>query len=201
MHYMNDLANSLSRAIGARVKNERTARQWTLDRLAEAAGVSRRMVVNVEQGVANPSVATLVRISDALSIGLPSLVEPPTTESTRLTRDGEGSVLWRGEHGGEGVLLVGTQQADSVELWEWTLAVDDVHRSDAHAPGTRELLQVRSGRVSVSSGSQVHILAPGDAIAFAGDNSHSYMNAGKEEARFLLAVFKPDLRKHQRKEP
>ena len=55
----------------------RQSRRWTLDQLAGAAGVSRRMVVNVEQGAANPSVGTLLRISDALGVGLPSLVEHP----------------------------------------------------------------------------------------------------------------------------
>jgi transcriptional regulator with XRE-family HTH domain len=190
---MDDAANALSQAIGARVKTERTLRRWTLDRLAEAAGVSRRMVINVEQGAANPSVATLVRISDALGIGLPSLVEPPVASSTRVTRDGEGSVLWRGVNGGRGVLLVGTQTPESVELWDWTLGVDDEHRSEAHTPGTRELLQVRAGKVSVRTGNQIHMLDTGDAIAFGGDVSHAYCNAGREEAVFLLAVFKPTL--------
>jgi transcriptional regulator with XRE-family HTH domain len=54
-------STALASAIGVRVKHERQARRWTLDRLADAAGVSRRMVVNVEQGVANPSVGTLLR--------------------------------------------------------------------------------------------------------------------------------------------
>lgn len=67
----------LTRAIGARVRQERKARDWTLDRLAEAAGVSRRMVVSVEQGSVNPSVGTLLRLNDALGLGLPALVEPP----------------------------------------------------------------------------------------------------------------------------
>ena len=46
--------------------------RWTLDQLAEAAGVSRRMVVNVEQGTANPSVGTLLRLGEALGVGLPA---------------------------------------------------------------------------------------------------------------------------------
>ena len=77
---------NLALAIGARVKQERQARGWTLDQLAEAAGVSRRMVVNVEQGAANPSVGTLLRLSDALGVGLPALVEPPEPKSVKVTR-------------------------------------------------------------------------------------------------------------------
>jgi transcriptional regulator with XRE-family HTH domain len=53
-----------------------------LDQLAETAGVSRRLVVNVEQGTTNPSVGTLLRISDALGVGLPALVESPDPDDS-----------------------------------------------------------------------------------------------------------------------
>jgi len=68
---------SLALAIGMRVRQQRQARHWTLDQLAEAAAVSRRMVLKVEQGATNPSVGTLLKLGDALGVGLPALVEPP----------------------------------------------------------------------------------------------------------------------------
>src|SRR6266702_8639261 len=88
---------ALALAIGVRVRQERQSRRWTLDQLAEAAGVSRRMVVNVEQGAANPSVGTLLRISDALGVGLPALVEAPEPRPVKVTRRGDGAALWSGE--------------------------------------------------------------------------------------------------------
>src|SRR4051812_47566189 len=104
---MDQITTDLSSAIGARVRHERQARRWTPDQLAEAAGVSRRMVVNVEQGAANPSVGTLLRISDALGIGLPALVEPPQRKPVTIIRRGDGAVLWTGKGGGRGVLVAG----------------------------------------------------------------------------------------------
>lgn len=136
---------SLAQTIGTRVKHERNARGWTLDRLAAAAGVSRRMVVNVEHGSVNPSVGTLLRLSDALGIGLPALVEPIARRTSKVTRAGEGAVLWSGEHGGRGVLVAGTEPPDVVELWDWTLEPGDRHTSEAHTSGTRELLHVQEG--------------------------------------------------------
>ena len=47
---MDEGTAALALAIGRRVRQERQARGWTLDQLAQAAAVSRRMVVNVEQG-------------------------------------------------------------------------------------------------------------------------------------------------------
>ncbi len=182
---------ALALAIGARVKRERKSRGWTLDQLAQAAGVSRRTLINVEQGTANPSVGTLLKISDALGVGLPSLVEPPRSRPVKVTRRGDGAALWSSASGGRGVLVAGTEPPDVVELWDWTLAPGDRHASEAHAPGTRELLQVLEGRIVVTVVDQSVPLETGDAASFPGDAPHSYANPGADPARFSLAVFEP----------
>lgn len=183
--------SALAAAIGGRVRQERQSRGWTLDQLAEAAGVSRRMVVNVEQGAANPSVGTLLRLSDSLGVGLPALVESPEPKPVKVVRSGEGAVLWSGEFGGRGVLVAGTESPDVVEFWDWSLIPGDRHESEAHSPGTKELLQVQQGTVTVVIGEQSVVLEVGDALTFPGDVAHSYANPGNEPARFSLAVFEP----------
>lgn len=194
MHYlalMDDGAAALAEVIGARVKSERRARGWTLDQLAQAASVSRRMVVNVEQGGVNPSVGTLLRLSEALGVGLPALVEPPQPQPLRVTRRGEGAALWTGPAGGQGVLVAGIAAPDIVELWDWTLAAGETHDSEAHAAGTRELALVRHGALTIEIAGQSVTLHTGDAVSFCGDTDHRYCNNGKRTARFSLAVFEP----------
>jgi len=194
VHYnalMDDSSAALALAIGSRVRQERQSRRWTLDRLAETAGVSRRMVVNVEQGAANASVGTLLRLSDALGIGLPALVQPPQLNAVKVTRNGDGAVLWSSQSGGRGVLVAGTEPPDVVELWDWTLAPGDCHTSEAHTPGTKELVQVQHGTITVDVGGQAFVLDDGDAVAFSGAMAHSYANPGTGPARFSLAVFEP----------
>ncbi|WP_309081329.1 XRE family transcriptional regulator [Zhihengliuella sp.] len=188
---MDSHAESLARAIGARVKTERRTRELTLDQLAAAAGVSRRMLVNVESGAVNPSVGSLLRISDALGVGLPALVEPPTSKTVKITRAGEGALLWTGEHGGRGVLVAGTEPPDVVELWDWTLSPGERHETPAHTAGTRELLQVLQGRIRLEVDGNGSELATGDAAVFPGDASHAYSNPHDEPARFTLTVFEP----------
>jgi transcriptional regulator with XRE-family HTH domain len=188
---MDEDTAALAVAIGARVRQERQSRGWTLDQLAETAGVSRRMVVNVEQGAANPSVGTLLRISDALGVGLPALVERPGPKPVKVTRHGAGAVLWRSESGGRGVLVAGTEPPNVVELWDWTLGPGDQHASEAHTPGTKELVQVQQGTVTVEVAGEPVTLETGDAVAFPGDVVHGYGNPGPQPARFSLAVFEP----------
>jgi transcriptional regulator with XRE-family HTH domain len=188
---MDEGITAMAAAIGGRVRTERQARSWTLDQLSQAAGVSRRLLVNVEQGAANPSVGTLLRISDALGVGLPALVEPPQPKPVKVTRAGDGAVLWTGPGGGRGVLLAGTHPPDVLELWDWTLAPGDRHVSESHARGTKELMQVHHGTVTVDVGDQSLTLHPGDTLAFPGDIDHAYANPAAEPARFTLAVFEP----------
>jgi quercetin dioxygenase-like cupin family protein/DNA-binding phage protein len=196
---MDESTAALALAIGVRVRQERQSRRWTLDQLAEAAGVSRRMVVNVEQGAANPSVGTLLRISDALGVGLPALVERPG-QPVKVTRHGDGAVLWSSPSGGRGMLVADTEPPDVVELWDWTLGPGDHHVSEAHTPGTRELAQVQQGTITVEVAGQPVTLEAGDAVAFGGDVAHSYANPGTQPARFCLAVFEPGVRPGSRPE-
>ena len=188
---MDEGTAALALAIGRRVRQERQARGWTLDQLAQAAAVSRRMVVNVEQGGVNPSVGTLLRISDALGVGLPALVELPEPKPVKVIRRGDGAVLWSSQSGGRGVLVAGTEPPDVVELWDWTLGPGDRHLNEAHTPGTKELLQVQHGTITVEVAGEPVRLEAGDAITFPGDVAHGYINPGPQPARYSLAVFEP----------
>ena len=87
-------ALAVNELIGARVRQHRAARGWTLDELADRSGVSRRMVITIEHGDGNPSIATLLRISDALGVGLPVLVDVERPQTTTVTAAGQARVLW-----------------------------------------------------------------------------------------------------------
>jgi len=178
--------------IGERVRARRHARSWTLDELAERSGVSRRMLVNVEQGTTNASIATLLRLSEALGIGLPSLVAPDGgTSEVEVRRSGTRAPLWSGAHGGVAYLAAGVADPDVVELWDWVLAPDDAHASEPHVAGTRELLAVLEGEVTLTVGGEDVALQAGDSATFHGDTVHAYRNDGTIPARFAMAVYEP----------
>jgi transcriptional regulator with XRE-family HTH domain len=196
------LPEILSAAIGERVRRHRQLRGYTLDQMAEIAGVSRRTLVNVEQGSANPSVATLLRLSGALGVGLPALVEPPATEPVKITWRGDGPVLWQGRAGSSGVLVSSSAGPEVVELWDWTLAPLDRHHSEAHVPGTRELLRVWEGTIELTVGGSSSVLEAGDAASFSGDAAHAYANPSADHhAVFSLVVYEPGTPGGTRTEP
>lgn len=187
-------SQDLASVIGGRVRDRRLELGWTLDELAGRSGVSRRMVVNVEQG-ANPSIATLLRLSDALGVGLPALVDVEPSGALRIVEAGQAPVLWRGPSGGQAVLAAGTDPPDVVVLWDWTLMPGEAHQSEAHMTGTRELLLVLAGQIELTVGKQTQLLSVGDSAQFAGDVAHGYANPAVDgpAARFCLTVFEPHL--------
>jgi transcriptional regulator with XRE-family HTH domain len=152
------------------------------------------MLINVEQGATNPSIGTLLRLSDALGIGLPALVEAGDEVGAPVVvrRSGESEALWSSAGGGSAVLVAGTAPPDVSELWDWRLGPGDDYRSEAHRAGTRELLHVLTGTVVLTVDGIEHRLTSGDAAAFDGDRPHGYRNGSKSRpARFSLAVHEP----------
>lgn len=187
---------ALSRLVGRRVRTGRIDRGWTLDQLAQRSGVSRRMLVNVEQGSTNPSMATLLRLSEALGIGLPTLVDTAhdAADPVVVHRAGEAPLMWSSPAGGSAVMVAGTDPPAITELWDWRLAPGDTYRSEGHRAGTRELLHVLAGAVDLVVGDAEHRLRTGDSASFDGAVAHAYRNASTTRpARFTLAVHEPVL--------
>jgi y4mF family transcriptional regulator len=70
--------------IGAALRDARTARGWTQARLAETAGVSRQLVVDVERGKRpGTELSRVLAIARALGLGV-TLVPLPDDEPSLL---------------------------------------------------------------------------------------------------------------------
>jgi transcriptional regulator with XRE-family HTH domain len=63
------------KALGRRIRQLRTDRGWSQERLAEESGMHRTYMWGIEQGMRNPSVRHLIRLADALDIPVKSLFE------------------------------------------------------------------------------------------------------------------------------
>jgi len=65
------------------------------------------------------------------------------------------------------------------------------YASEAHALGTKELLHVLSGSVSMTVGDEGVELRAGDALWFSGHLPHTLANRKGRSARFSLSVYEP----------
>jgi transcriptional regulator with XRE-family HTH domain len=72
------------KAFGLAVREARIRKQWSQDKLAEAAGVDRSYVWGLEKGTRNPALLTQGFIADALGVPLQDLV----SEAERIRQEG-----------------------------------------------------------------------------------------------------------------
>lgn len=184
-------ADEVAAAIARNARDLRASRQWTLDQLAARAGVSKGMLVQIEQARTNPSIATLCRIADAFGVTLAQLVELSDGATVRVIDPTEVVRLWSGQPGSGGDLLVGTDRSEHVELWRWHLAAGDRHVSDGHVDGTRELIAVLAGILTLEVGEERHQVPAGGAVLFDAHAAHSYVNEHKRPLDLVLVVVQP----------
>jgi transcriptional regulator with XRE-family HTH domain len=178
-------------AVSRNVRRLRTARGWTLDVLAARSGVSKGMLVQIEQDRTNPSLGTLTRIAEAYGVTLGALVELTLAPVVRRVRGDEAVDLWRGAGGSHGRLLFGSSTRPHVELWRWSLATGVGHDADAHQPGTQEVLHVEGGTLTLFVDGDPHEIPAGDSVSFTADRPHSYRNDGDAPLTFVMVVQPP----------
>ena len=186
------LVERIPATVGRRVRDGRSAREWTLDELAERSGVSRRMIVNVEAGNCNASIATLLRLATALHVSLADLVaDPAPADGVVVTSASGRQPLWRGEAGGTAVLVATAGAPGILEQWDWTLEPTEAFESEPHRPGTHELLHVLTGSLTLTVDGEARRLRAGDGASFGADVPHAYACGGRRSTRFVMTVCEP----------
>ncbi|MFG1945130.1 helix-turn-helix domain-containing protein [Nonomuraea sp. NPDC048826] len=179
----------ITQAIASNVRAQRAHRGLTLDALAARSGVSRGMLVQVEQGRTNPSVSTLTRIASALGVTVARLVEVGDVPVVRIVDQADVVTFDQGDV--QARLLVGADSPTIIELWDWRMAPGGHHDGDPHPAGTREMLTVLEGELTLTVYGKSHLIHAGDAVLFTADRAHRYANEGTEDLRLIMVVAEP----------
>ncbi|NJC06431.1 transcriptional regulator with XRE-family HTH domain [Sphingomonas kaistensis] len=186
-------AELVSKAIQSRIGSTRRERGLTFDQLAALSGVSKGMLVQIEQGKANPSIGILCKVASALRVSVAELVETPgaSPSPVRSISPHDTTTLWSGPNGGSAVLLVGTEGPDMLELWHWELHPGERFEAQPHSRGTRELLHVTQGTLELEvDGVSYPLLKGGSAVAQT-ERPHAYACRGSSVTKFTMVVFEP----------
>ncbi|ADG89469.1 transcriptional regulator [Thermobispora bispora] len=181
---------TINAAIAANVRSLRGQRGMTLDELAARSKVSRGMLIQIEQGRTNPSINTLNRIAEALGVSIGRLVEVADVPVVRIVQPSEAVTF---QHGASSSarLLIGSDAPAILELWDWRLGPGEHYDGDAHPPGTREMLTVLEGELTLTVYGQSHTIGEGAAVVFSADRPHRYANHGEGPVRFVMVVTEP----------
>lgn len=146
------------------------------------------MVVEIEKGTANPSIAILCKLSAALGVSVADMVDIASDPLVHVIAAENMPVLWQGEQGGKAQLLAGTSGPDMIELWHWSLQPGEVFTSDAHPVGTSELFHVEQGALTLTVAENSVVIEAGEAAIARTDVPHSYANNQEIPLIFTMTV-------------
>jgi len=182
---------ALTGALARIMQSFRAERGWSLDQLASRSGVSKGVLVSLEQERSNPNLATLARIADAFGVPVTRMLEVSDEPVVRITGPEQARVLWQGPAGGTGMIVAATEPPWAVELWRWRLQPGERFGGDAHTPASKEMAWVESGTITLTVAGRRYEVAAPRCARFPGSLPHSYANEGPDPAVITMISVVP----------
>jgi len=166
------------------IKALREARGLSQQQIAKIAGIPRATWTHLESGAANPTLAVLVKVANAVQVRLDELLAPPR-QAARLVRASELTTRQRGDVAIRKLL---PEPLPGLDLERMVLPAGARMAGVPHTPGTREYLTCERGVVELAVGGERYRLGEGDVVSFRGDQRHGYHNPGGATAIAYSAI-------------
>ncbi|SDG77094.1 transcriptional regulator, XRE family with cupin sensor [Vibrio xiamenensis] len=173
--------------VGNQLKAIRTMKGISQRELAKLSGVTNSMISQIEKNQVNPSVGSLKKILDAMSVSMGEFftVDVENKEQIFYSADelvdlGDGAIQ---------MLLVGSKRAKrklSVMRETYPPGADtgtDFMKHDGEEGGI-----VLRGEIEIIIGNQTRVLKPGDSYYFDTRTPHRFRNKGKVECELISAA-------------
>jgi len=152
----------------------REARGLSQEQIAKIAGIPRATWTHLESGAANPTLAVLTKVANALQIRLDELLATPR-QSARMLRADELPTRTRGTVAIRKLL---PEPLPGLDLERMALPAGARMAGVPHTPGTREYLTCERGVIELAVAGEKFTLSEGDVVIFRGDQRHAYHNPG-----------------------
>jgi len=172
--------------LGKKIRDVRLRRGLTVQQLAEASGLSKGFISQVENDRTSPSLATLRDLARALETSVAYLVveeeqQPHVVRATERPRVAVGGNTSRVE-------VLSAQPKRNLELLMAELPPGLSAGDKRHYHHGEECVVCLEGRISISCGDYSTVLEAGDSCHYDGRTPHAVENAGPGTARVLIAI-------------
>jgi transcriptional regulator with XRE-family HTH domain len=171
--------DDLARLVGERLRAARRERGLSLGALAEAAGIGKGSLSEIENGARNPTLSTLYALAGTLGVPLATLLADRA--GARISSPGIEARL----------LDVSREDGATVEVYRLRIDRGASHRSVAHGPGVTEHLLVTAGRARVGRLGEETEIGPGEAARWLSDVAHGYTAVGTDLVTSVLVIRSP----------
>lgn len=176
--------------VGSALRQLRSERGLSLDKLAYESRVSRAMLSQIELGRSTPTITVLWRIARALGVPFSALLGGPAPEDPLVFRAARAKLLKSADGSFSTRALFPLDRPHLAEFYELRLVPRGVEMADSHAPGTTENLVVTAGALEIRLGGLTIDLRAGDATFFQADVPHEYRNpTGHDTVAYLVMTY------------
>jgi transcriptional regulator with XRE-family HTH domain len=178
---------SKAASVGGNIRQLRTAKGLTLDRLAAQSELTRGYVSLVERGMKMPSIAALLRLANALEVNVTYFFDPNSQITPRYTlfrQDDRNSPSLK-DGGFELVALAAGRTRKMMEPFLLSPPLKSAPR--ASHPG-EEMLFVVNGKIAIKLDGEELTLSKGDCLYFSGETPHEVRSLGRQKAEVLVIV-------------
>jgi len=174
--------------IGPRLRAARKARRLTIEALADATGLTKSFLSKLERDATSASVASLLRVCDALGLRPGTLFDPPTTS---LVRGDEAPEVNYGGAGVEDALLTPGSEGKIMvvrsDIQPGGTSGDELYTMDADI----EVAHVLTGQLELTFGTATHLLLAGDTLTYDPREPHSWRNPSDDVPARVLWLLTP----------
>jgi quercetin dioxygenase-like cupin family protein/DNA-binding Xre family transcriptional regulator len=178
--------------IGAQLKAARLAARMSMAEVAEQAGLTKGFVSKLERDLVNVSVASLIRLCDALGISVGSLFQAPTGEVIRHAA--YPPINFGGKNMTEYLLTPSGEKRVQAILSD--IEPGGGSGDDPYAlPADVEFVFVLAGQLQVTLTGEQITLDQGDAFTFPAGTPHTFHaapQAGRTQVLWVVSPALPD---------
>jgi transcriptional regulator with XRE-family HTH domain len=182
-------ADPRAAAIGAQLKAARLAARKSMAEVAEQAGLTKGYLSKLERDHANVSVASLLRLCDALDISVSSLFQPATGEIVRASdRQLSGSSWGTGTR----AFSLSPPGERRMQAFLSEIAPGGTSGDESYSlPLDVQFFFVLAGQLQVTIEGEQVTLEQGDAFTFPGSAQRAFRVAPEAEPTVVLVVISP----------
>jgi transcriptional regulator with XRE-family HTH domain len=176
--------------IGAQLRAARLAARMSMAEVAEQAGLTKGFVSKLERDLANVSVASLIRLCDALGVSVGSLFQASRGEVVR--RGAYPPINFGGQKLSEYLLTPSSEkrmQAILSDIQPGGGSGDEPYS----LPADVEFAFVLAGELEMTIAGEKVTLGPGDACTFPATAERTFLAAAGQGPTQVLWVFSPAL--------
>jgi transcriptional regulator with XRE-family HTH domain len=179
--------------IGAQLRAARLAARKSMAEVAEQSGLTKGFVSKLERDLANVSVASLIRLCDALEISVGSLFQVPRGEVVR--HDSYPPINFGGSGVSEYLLTPSGEKRVQALLSD--IEPGGGGGDEAYSlPADVEFVFVLAGQLELTVAGEQVVLDTGDAFTFPASTEHTFRAPPQAGHTRVLWVFSPALPDH-----